>query len=60
MEKINPILKIAKENNGVVTNEQVVNLGLQRLFAKLVTEVILFFLSYFVQHSFIFKGGNDN
>lgn len=37
-----------------------VNLGLQRLFAKLVTEVILFFLSYFVQHSFIFKGGNDN
>lgn len=39
MEKINPILKIAKENNGVVTNEQVVNLGLQRGTLKYLTDV---------------------
>lgn len=32
-----------------------VELGLDKLLAKLITEVTLFFLSYFVQHSFIFK-----
>lgn len=37
-----------------------VGIGVSTLVAKLLTEVTLFFLSYFVQHSFIFKGGNNN
>lgn len=37
-----------------------VGLGIPTLLAKLITEVTLFFLSYFIQHSFIFRGGNNN
>ena len=36
-----------------------VGIGVPTLIAKLLTEVTLFFLSYFVQHSFIFKNRNN-
>lgn len=39
MKKINPILKIAKENNGFVTTQQVVDLGFQRGTLKYLSDV---------------------